>query len=149
MNCHELTLKALQAKLRLDLEQAGAAVARATTLHARLQRQSAAAAQRCESAAHELRAALGQSRINPALLLAMRRLYQQEHLAWQEAQVRCAAAGPLEQQARDTLADLRHQEQSLHRALLAERRKARLKAQAIDMTEADDRWLQHAHGTLP
>ena len=144
MNSNEQALCAVRTQVQFELAQTGAEVAQAAALSVRTQRRVTDLTQRCESAARELRGALAQSRINPALLVAMRRLYQLECQALHDSQVRLATAQQREQQARTALADARNRERSLDRALQAERRKQQLKQQALEMIRADDMWLQHA-----
>ena len=144
----EPALHAVRTLAQFELAEAAAKVAQAATLSSRAQHRVTLLTQRCESVVSELRGAIARSRINPALLDAMRRLYQAEHRMLQDAQVELAVALRREQQLRDALAELRNRERALERAVKAERRKRQAKQQTFAVTLADDMWLQHAWRVL-
>lgn len=121
-----------------------ARVADAATYTAREQRQETLLTRRCESIASEVRTEQNRSRINPALIDSMQRLYQGDRRRLQQAQMLLAEAQEREQQARAALAGVRNKDRALERAMKSERRKEQLKQQALEVIRADDLWLQHA-----
>lgn len=143
MTSDDSALRAVRTQVQFELAQTAAEVAEAATISAHTQRQVVTLTQRCESSARELRGAMARSRLNPALLDAMRRLYQIEQRALYDWETRLTQARHREEQARTALAGVRNRERSLERALLAERRKQQLKRQALEIIQADDMWLQH------
>jgi predicted GTPase len=142
MTSHQTALRAIRTQVQFELAQTAAEVARAASVSAEAQREVTILMQHCESATRELRDAMGRSRINPALLDAMRRIYQVEQRALCDWEVRLEAARQREAQARAALAGVRNRERSLERAQQVERRRRQLKEQAIEIIRADDMWLQ-------
>lgn len=149
MSSNEPVLRVVHAQVQFEVAQLSGEVAQATLIANREQRQSDELRQSCNAVAHELRSVMGRPRINPALLDAVRRLYQGECQKRQAAQVRLYAAQLREQKARDALARLRNQQRSLERALQADRRKEQMKHQAFEISRADDMWQQHAWRSEP
>ncbi len=144
MSASEATLAVLQTQVQFEVAQSAAEVVRASALTARAQQQTTRSADHCEAFARELRAAMEGSRVNPALLDAMRRIYRIGQLELHEWQTRLHEAQQRERQARTALADLRNRERSLERARQAERRKRQLKEQTLEFTRYDEMWLLHA-----
>ena len=146
MRSSEPALRAVRTQVQFELAEAAAKVAQAAALCAEAQEHVTALRQRCECAAGELRDAMGRSKINPALLAAMRRVHRLEAGALRDWQGRLATAEEREQQARAGLAEVRNRERSLDRALQAEVRKQDLLGQTREMLAVDDLWLQHTWG---
>lgn len=144
MTTNEKALHAMRTQVQFEILEAAAEVSQAMTLATRTQQEVNVCLRSCESAVHELRNVMGRSQVNPALLIAMRRLHQGERAALREAQARLVTAQQREEQTRSVLTDARNRERSLERALRAERHKLRLQQQAQDIVQADDLWLQHA-----
>lgn len=142
MRSSDRALRALRAQVQFQLAQIAPEVASAAVVRASWQERAADFAKRSEVASSELRGALCRQPINPALLVTMRRMYQYEHRAFDEARAQAEEAQRHEQRARDALANLRNRDHSLERALQAERRRQDLKLQVKEIEHADDWWLQ-------
>lgn len=148
MSSNERALRAVRTLTQFELIEVAADVAQAVTARAEAQDHVSALTQHSESAARDLREAIGRERINPALIQEMRRLYRAEQQALSEWQARLAAAQQREQQAYATLARVRARERSIERAADAERRRQQLKRQTAEIVRADDLWLQKRAGEL-
>lgn len=143
MKSTERALRAVRVQLQFELAQAAAQVASAAAIHAERQTVVNGLVKHSEAVSTELRGALRQEPINPALLTTMYRICRSEHRAVQEARAQAEEAQQREQQARDFLTSVRNQDRSVERALQAERRRQQLQAQASEIQGADDSWLQH------
>ena len=148
MTTPERALRAVRSLVQFDLAQSGAEVAEAMALSARAQHEVATATRRCEAAASGLRDAGARSPINPALLDAMHHLFRSEQRTLNDFRSRLAAAQDVEDRARAALVSLRNQERSLDRALQMERQHRQLKQAALDVSRADDMWLQYGWGGI-
>lgn len=147
MSSIEPALRAVRSQVQFELTEVAAQVAQASDRTERAQSEMSVCKHRCLAAAEGLRTATGRARINPPLLQAMSRIHHSEQLLLRQCEEQLSFAQREEEQARNRLAELRNRERSLDRALLAERRKRKLKEQAIEMIVADDLWLQHAWRT--
>jgi hypothetical protein len=142
MTRDERALHAVRIQLQFEMMQAGAKVARATTVSSRLQEQVVELTQCCETSVNELRSVMHRARVNPALLDAMRSLYRAERQSLHDSEDRLRAAREQEHRLRAALTGLRNRERSLERALQAERRKESMKQQALEIVRANDMWMQ-------
>jgi hypothetical protein len=144
MSSNESTLRAVRAQVQFELAETASEVAEATTRSVSANRHVIALTDRCRAAANELSDVLSRPHVNPALLAAMRRLFQVERRSLQEWQTRLDTAEQREHLARIALADVRNRERALERALRAERCKRQRKQQTLDIIQADELWLQHS-----
>jgi hypothetical protein len=148
MSSTERALQAVRAMTQFEIAQAGAEVAQTAEVCACEARKLADSARRCESSAGELRRTLPLPGVNPELLRAMHRLYQQERRDWTQSRARHDVARHNEERAREALAELRNRESSLDKALQLQRGQRRLARQAVEMQRADDLWLQRLPGMV-
>jgi hypothetical protein len=137
-------LRALLSQVQFEIVRTAAEVVQAAGITARAASRVEALERRADTFLLELRQISSRPRLNAALLDTMRRCHRAEQTELRDWQVRRRTAWQQEQQVREALAGLRHQERSLERALQAERRKRELRVQALDMIRADELWLQHS-----
>lgn len=135
-------LAVVRTQVQFELVEIVAAVAGAAATTARVQQRVQGSQSRRDAIGNQLRAAGSRTRIDPALLGTMRRMYHAECATLRELQAQLEAARQREQEQRSALADVRNRERALDRALQAERQREQLRLRALEMTIADDLWLQ-------
>jgi chromosome segregation ATPase len=144
MNSAEPALRTLRSQVHFELVQAAADLAQASERTARASSRVEDLQRRAEVLLRELRQVLARTPLNAALLDALRCGHRVDQAELREWETRRIAARLHEQQLREALADLRNQDRSLERALQAEQRKQQARAQARDLVQADELWLQHS-----
>lgn len=147
-NAGESVMRALLLLVQLDLTRAVADVIAAAGTAARARNEERAANDSHEAAAAQLRQVAIRTRIDPALLEGVRRIYRSERVVLNDARTRLAAALDSESRARVVVADLRGQERTYQEALRRYRKKQLQQRQAADVVRADELWLQR-YGVQP
>jgi hypothetical protein len=142
LSSHERALRTVLSQVQFEIAQAAARVAESALLAAKARKIVDDLADRCTLVARELRRSMASNAVNPAQLAIVQRLYQFEAAALESWQRRQRDALRVEDERRLELAQLRHRDRSLQRALGGELQRQANEAQRAEFAEADDLWAQ-------
>jgi hypothetical protein len=135
-------LEALQAQTEFDVVEAGAVVWAAADAVRRAEQAVAVAIERCRVADGESRRAMQAARLNPALVVSLRRLSTLERGDLCAIKAVLVRARAREEEARAALAGLRNRQRSFERALASALAASRRRLEVAEAERADESWLQ-------